>query len=462
MLKNYLGRLTDGIGRAGFAGKTYTMNSAGGALTFEMAEAQPISTILSGPAGGVAGALHVARSTGRRNILSVDVGGTSLDACLIVDFQPMDVFEAHIDGFPVLQPIFDLRTLGAGGGSIAWIDNKLLRVGPESAGAVPGPACYGRGGTQATVTDAALHLGYIDTENFMGGEMAVAGELAADALRTTIADPLGSTVDEAAGSVLDVLVSRTASSIKEMMLERGLDPRDFSMLAFGGCGPLLGPRLFEELGMADLLVPPLPSVFSAWGIMASDLSFSDSTSVLESVTPEAMPRIAAAAQRLTKGAKAELRDHTGPDANPEVSLSVRLRFIGQEHTLSVPYDPADSAAELAARFSQAHLDRFGHSFDSEAEAVSMMVKLVMVSRKPALNVPGTGATKPVSHRMFDAASDSFVTCRKHDRASLTSGKDYAGPLLVVDEGSSLAISGRQCLHVDETGMLTVTRREDPA
>ena len=462
VLKNYLSRLTDGLGRAGFVGKTYTMNSAGGALTFDMAEAQPISTILSGPAGGVAGAQHVARSTGRQNVLSVDVGGTSLDACLIVDFQPMDVFEAHIDGFPVLQPIFDLRTLGAGGGSIARIDNKLLRVGPESSGAVPGPACYGRGGTRATVTDAALHLGYIDTENFMGGEMAVAGEMAAEALRTTIAEPLGSTVDEAASSVLDVLVSRTASSIKEMMLERGMDPREFSMLAFGGCGPLLGPRLFEELGMADLLVPPLPSVFSAWGIMASDLSFSDSTSVLESVTPEAMSRIAAAAKRLTDRAKVELRDRTDPNVAPEVSLSVRLRFIGQEHTLSVPYDPAHSAADLFARFSQAHLDRFGHSFDSEAEAVSMMVKLVLVSRKPTLTVPGASAKESTPYHMFDTASDSFVACRKHYRASLIPGQAYAGPLLVVDEGSSLALSAKQRLQVDETGMLTVTRAEDTA
>src|SRR5690606_31936641 len=198
VLKNYLGRVSAGMEAQGFAGQKYVMNSSGGALTFSLAEAEPIATVLSGPAGGVAGALYVAKATERRNVLSVDVGGTSLDACLIVDSQPMDVFEASIENFPMLQPIFDLRTLGAGGGSIAWIDNKLLRVGPQSAGAAPGPACYGRGGTQATVTDAAVILGYIDTSNFMGGQMNVATDLATRALQETVAGPLGISVEDAA------------------------------------------------------------------------------------------------------------------------------------------------------------------------------------------------------------------------------------------------------------------------
>jgi N-methylhydantoinase A len=462
VLKNYLGRVTDGIACAGFSGKTYAMNSAGGALTFEMAEAQPIATILSGPAGGVSGALHVARLTNRRNILSVDVGGTSLDACLIVDFQPIDVFEAHIDNFPVLQPIFDLRTLGAGGGSIAWIDNKLLRVGPKSAGAVPGPACYGRGGAQATVTDAALHLGFIDSENFMGGEMALAQDLATQALRTKIADPLGIDPTEAACSILEVLISRTASSIKEMMLERGLDPRDFSLLSFGGCGPLLGPMLFKELEMAELLVPPLPSVFSAWGMMASDLSFTNSASVLEAVNPEAMPRIADKADGLATRGVAEIRARTGESAEPEVTLSVRMRFIGQEHTLSVPYARDDTSRMLFERFSQAHLDRFGHSFDSEAEAVSMMVKLVIISRKPELAIPAppTSARDERQHQMFDLATGKFVTCTKMHRSLLVDNRDYVGPLLVVDEGSSLALTKEQRLRVSSTGMLSITAVEN--
>jgi N-methylhydantoinase A len=462
VLRNYLGRLGAGIAAQGFAGKSYVMNSSGGALTFGLAEAQPVATILSGPAGGVAGALHVARSTGRRNVLSIDVGGTSLDACLIVDGQPMDVFEARIDTFPVLQPIFDLRTLGAGGGSVAWIDNKLLRVGPRSAGAVPGPACYGRGGTEATVTDAAFVLGYLDTANFMGGEMAIATDLAETALRTTICAPLGIEPDEAARSIFEVLISRTSSSIREMMLERGLDPRDFSLLAFGGCGPLLGPLLVNELDMAELVVPPLPSVFSAWGMLASDLSFNDSVSVMETVTLEAMARIGRAADDLVARSLAALRERVDHAATPEVALSARLRFVGQEHTLSIPYRRDDTAETLFARFATAHRDRFGHTFTSEAESLSIMANLTIVTQKPEVS---SGVVAPLErqsdmvHQMNDPATGAFVQCRKIRRDRLVPGTAYPGPMLVTDEGSSLVVRGDQTLTLDSYGMICLTRAE---
>ncbi len=461
VLKNYLGRVSSGMERQGFAGQKFVMNSSGGALTFDLAEAEPIATVFSGPAGGVSGALHVARETGRRNVLSVDVGGTSLDACLIVDGQPMDVFEARIENFPILQPIFDLRTLGAGGGSIAWIDHGLLRVGPESAGAVPGPACYGRGGTRATVTDAAVILGYIDTGNFMGGSMTVAHDLAAAALTETICIPLGLSLEEAARSVFDVLISRTASSIKEMMLERGLDPGEFSMLAFGGCGPLLGPMLQAELEMPELVIPPLPSVFSAWGMLASDLSFSDSVSVLETISPVTMARLTDTAEALMARSIAALSARIGRAIDPDVQMVARLRFIGQEHTLSIPYAPGEDAAAFFARFSQAHLDRFGHSFASEAEIVSLMVKLVVVTEKPdlATRIGSRANLAPnAPHRLFDKAAGAMADCLKLSRDALEPGRDYSGPLIVIDEGSSLAIHGDQSLSVDAHGMISVRRR----
>ncbi len=461
VLKNYLGRVSSGMAAKGFAGQKFVMNSSGGALTFDLAEAEPIATVFSGPAGGVSGALHVARETGRQNVLSVDVGGTSLDACLIVDGQPMDVFEARIENFPILQPIFDLRTLGAGGGSIAWIDNALLRVGPESAGAVPGPACYGRGGTRATVTDAAVILGYIDTGNFMGGSMTVAHDLAATALRETICAPLGLSLEEAARSVFDVLISRTASSIKEMMLERGLDPGEFSMLGFGGCGPLLGPMLQNELEMPELVIPPLPSVFSAWGMLASDLSFSDSVSVLATISDQAMARLAETAEALASRSTAALSEKVGRPVDPDVQMVARLRFIGQEHTLSIPYAPGEDAAAFFARFRKTHHDRFGHTFQSEAEIVSLMVKLVVVTEKPdlATRIGSSASLAPsVPHRLFDQASGRMTDCLKISRDALEPGTTYDGPLLVIDEGSSLAIHGNQQLSVDPYGMISVRRR----
>lgn len=463
VLRSYLDRVGAGIEGEGFSGSKYVMNSSGGALTFGLAEAQPISTVLSGPAGGVSGALHVSRATDRPNVISVDVGGTSLDACLIVGHDPVDVFEARIDTFPVLQPIFDLRTLGAGGGSIARIDNALLRVGPESAGAVPGPACYGRGGTEPTVTDAALILGYIDATNFMGGEMAVARDLAAEALQTHICAPLGLSLENAARSVFDVLVSRTASSVKEMMLEKGLDPQDFAMLAFGGCGPLLGPMLFDELGMAELVVPPLPSVFSAWGMMASDLSFSDSASVMREVGDETMGDVRAIAADLHAQSLDELKNRIGPTADPDAVFSARLRFVGQEHTLSVAWSPDEDAATLFSRFSAAHEARFGHTFETAAEITAMMVKLVIPAKKPEVSagltapLPGTEAA---DHRMFDVASGAMVDCKRRARSALDAGTTYSGPLLITDEGSSLALRGDQQARVDDHGMISITRIQE--
>lgn len=460
VLKKYLGRVSGGMEAAGFAGVKHVMNSSGGALTFDLAEAQPIATVLSGPAGGVSGALHVARATGRDNVLSVDVGGTSLDACLIVNGDPVDVFEARIDVFPVLQPIFDLRTLGAGGGSIARVDNRLLKVGPASAGAVPGPACYGRGGTQPTVTDAAVVLGFIETGNFMGGDMTVAHDLAAQALQQHVCDPLGIPLEEGARAVFDVLISRTASSIKEMMLERGLDPRDFSLLAFGGCGPLLGPMLMAELEMPELVVPPLPSVFSAWGMLVSDLTFSDHASILQTVSEDAMALLRERAALLRTRSIERLSATLGGPVEPQVAFSARLRFIGQEHTLSIPCSPEDSAAELFDRFAAAHQDRFGHSFDSPAEIVSLMIKLTVETPKPPL--AAGAATAPAAsgpHRMFDAASGRMVDCHKHDRAGLAPGDRLAGPVLVYDDGSSLAVPGNQVLTVDRFGMLSVAAGE---
>jgi N-methylhydantoinase A len=459
VLRNYLGRVSGGLAQAGFTGARHVMNSSGGALTFDLAEEQPIATVLSGPAGGVSGALHVARATGRANVLSVDVGGTSLDACLIVNGNPVDVFEARIDVFPVLQPIFDLRTLGAGGGSIASVDNRLLRVGPASAGAVPGPACYGRGGTAPTVTDAALILGYMEAGNFMGGDMKLALDLAAEALQSHVCDPLNIPLEEGARAIFDVLISRTASSIKEMMLERGLDPRDFSLLAMGGCGPLLGPMLMSELGMPELVVPPLPSVFSAWGMLVSDLTFTDHASILETVSDAAMAKLRVRAEALQARSVEKLGMALQRSVAPHAAFSARLRFIGQEHTLSIPCAPTDSADALFTRFTAAHQDRFGHSFDSAAEIVSLMIKLMVETSKPGLQGP-VGPGRPAArHRMFDRATNRMTECQKHDRAALAPGTRLDGPVLIYDEGSSLAVPGSQTVTVDSDGMLSVTAKE---
>ena len=462
VLRNYLGRIASGIESRGFAGSKYIMNSSGGAMTFDMGEASPIATVMSGPAGGIAGARHVAQHTGRRNVLSIDVGGTSLDACLLIDFEPTDVFEAYIDNFPILQPIFDIRNLGAGGGSIARVENTLLRVGPQSAGAVPGPACYGRGGTSATVTDAALVLGYLGSTNFIGGDMRTATERATRALQHNICDHLDIDVENAAESIFGVLVNRTSSSIKEMLLERGRDPRDFSLLAFGGCGPLLGPMIQRELEMPELLIPPLSSVFSAWGMMASDLSFRNGVSILEPISAAVMDRLETAARTLSDRSLIALRKRVGRQVDPECRYFARIRFIGQEHTLSVAYHPGETQDDLFTRFSAAHLDRYGHSFDEPAEIVSLSLRLTIVTRKPVIS---SELLRPAEEgsagrgRMFDLAAGRMVEADRCLRTELDAGFSTSGPLVVIDEGSSVAVHGDQVLKVEDNGMIQITLLE---
>ena len=462
VLKNYLQHLKSGMQEKGFDGKYYVMNSAGGALTFEMAAAKPISTIFSGPAGGVSGALELSKIMNKKNLLSIDVGGTSLDANLILDFEPVDVFEASVDHFPILQPIFDLRTLGAGGGSIAKIDNKLLTVGPESAGAEPGPACYGRGGTEATLTDAALHLGYITASNFMGGKMEVADTLAKKAIDKNIAIPLQIDTADASISIIKVLISKTASAIKEMMLERGLDPRDFTLLAFGGCGPLIGPMLFDELEMSELVVPPLPSVFSALGMMTSDLSFTQSTSVLKKIDSQNFQEIKHKAKELELLSTKELLEKTKEISQPLSSITARVRFIGQEHTLSVPLKTNDSSSSLFTRFTELHQDRFGHSFNLEAEVVSLIIKLTIEKEKPDLSQSFKSFDELISvesHRMFDDKNSVFVETKKIPVHHLEKNKSYVGPCLIYDEGSSMPLMKGQKLSIDERGIITLRRSE---
>ena len=462
VLKNYLQHLKLGMQEKGFDGKYYVMNSAGGALTFEMAAAKPISTIFSGPAGGVSGALDLAKIMKKKNLLSIDVGGTSLDANLILDFEPVDVFEAYVDHFPVLQPIFDLRTLGAGGGSIAKIDNKLLTVGPESAGAEPGPACYGRGGREATLTDAALHLGYITASNFMGGKMEVADSLAKQAIDINIATPLQIDTAEASISIIKVLISKTASSIKEMMLERGLDPRDFTLLAFGGCGPLIGPMLFDELEMSELVVPPLPSVFSALGMMTSDLSFTQSASVLKKIDSQNFQEIRVKAKELERQSIKELLEKTKEIGQPISSMTARVRFVGQEHTLSVPFTDGDSSESLFNKFTELHQDRFGHSFSLEAEVVSLIIKLTLEKEKPDLSQSlksSSDSASVESHRMFNDEKSVFVETKKIPVHHLQIGESYVGPCLIYDEGSSMPLLKGQTLSIDERGIITLRRCE---
>ena len=270
---SYVDELDGELREDGFEGSFFLTRSGGGALAADAAKEMPIHTIMSGPAGGLIGASFVGESTGHDDLIAADIGGTSTDTCVVQDGSPLVEHEATIGTHPMMIPSYDIRTIGSGGGSIAWLDGGLLKVGPKSAGADPGPICYGQGGTEPTVTDAAVLLGYIDPETFVGGEMTLDVAAAESGVEERLADPLDMTVPEACQGVFDVMAADIINAINEITVERGLDPRDFGVLAYGGAGPLLMPIVAREMDVEAVIVPPAPGVFSAWGMLLADVVY---------------------------------------------------------------------------------------------------------------------------------------------------------------------------------------------
>ncbi|MCU1524064.1 MAG: methylhydantoinase, partial [Microbacteriaceae bacterium] len=253
IFERYVDELESGLADKGFAGRFLIMRSGGGSMTSTTAKKSPNHTVLSGPAGGIVGGSYLAEVLERPNLLTFDIGGTSLDACVIEDGSAVVTHQAELEHFPLLMPAYDIRTIGAGGGSIAWLDRGLLKVGPKSAGAQPGPVAYGRGGTQPTVTDASVCLGYVNPDNFLAGSMPLQADAAREAMRTTIAGPLGLTIEAASAGIFDVMLAKTVGAVRQITVERGHDPRAFSLLAFGGAGPLVAPLVAREMGIREVI-----------------------------------------------------------------------------------------------------------------------------------------------------------------------------------------------------------------
>ena len=267
---DYLANLEAGLKQAGVTVPLQVMQSRGGLASSSIARQRPVRLFLSGPAAGVVGGLEAGKAAGFKDLITVDIGGTSCDIALIADGEALIRSEGPIDGYPVRVPMVDVTAIGAGGGSIAWLDGAgSLRVGPHSAGSDPGPACYGRGGTQPTVTDASVVLGYIDPANFAGGTLQLRPDLAHAAIRGIIATPLGLTVEEAALGIHRVLNAQMAEAIRLVSIGRGIDPRDYALLPLGGGGPMHACALAEELGISAIIIPPHPGVLSAAGLLGA-------------------------------------------------------------------------------------------------------------------------------------------------------------------------------------------------
>src|SRR5437867_2914994 len=289
IIAEYLHKLERTLNANGFRGLLLITRSDGGMMTAATAANSPISTVQSGPAGGVVGASYLAALTKRQKLITMDIGGTSLDVCVIEEGQANVIHQSQVEHYPLLLTMYDVRSIGAGGGSIATVKTGLLHVGPESAGADPGPMCYGRGGTRPTVTDAAVILGYIDPETFLAGDMQLKPELAREGIMKEVVAPLGAELVEAAAGIMKVTAANSVGAIKQITVEEGRDPAEYTLLTFGGAGPLFGAILALELGIPTVIVPGAPAAFSALGMLMSDISYEVSQtniSVLEETSIE--------------------------------------------------------------------------------------------------------------------------------------------------------------------------------
>ena len=467
VVRRYVTRMQEALIAQGYRRDLMIMQSNGGVLPAEAAARMPVRMFLSGPAAGVAGASFVARHCGIANLLTMDIGGTSCDIALIADAQAMmaskGLAEYRIDGNPINIRMMDITTIGAGGGSIAWLDDGgMLRVGPRSAGAQPGPACYARGGTDFTLTDALVILGLMDPDRFLGGEMRIDPALSVNAA-APLAARLGMSADELALAVFRIAVVNIAQAVRQTTVQRGRDPRDFAILPYGGGGALFATSVADAMDIDAVVVPPNPGIFSAYGLTASqirlDYTHADPGRKLAGLDTA---EITAAFDGLTARAHAEFAGFGVAIDSIVRTLLVDARYIGQGFELTVTVDPAELAsrgpAVIADAFHAAHAARYGYAFKGQGvELVNYRLEAT-VPRESALPEPARTSTMPapVPRTVRLNGSEQWSS---YERLELPVGTELAGPAMIFESTSATAVPTGWRLRVDAFGNLHLTRKE---
>jgi N-methylhydantoinase A len=461
LVTTYLRALEARLAARGIRSGVLVMLANAGVMPIVAAEARPISTLHSGPAGGVVGATLAGRALGRANVITADMGGTSFDVCAIADGRPRFRSEGQIRfGIPFRMPLVDVGTIGAGGGSIGWVDpGGLLRVGPRSAGADPGPACYGLGGETATVTDACCALGYFGDTGLAGGAIRLRPERARAAIGA-LARRLGRAPDYVADGMLQIAIAHMAGEIRKNSVERGDDPRDFSLLSFGGAGSMFAGVLARMLGMHEVIVPPHAGVFSAWGMLGADLRHDAQRTVygeLATLHTDALREAFAAAEA------AALAEFDAARADVELQREVALRYVGQRHELRVPLAaPIDDASLAAARraFDRAHAGSYGHERPDDAVEIRAIGVTAVVPREPPRLVNG-GRSRPLDclverRRIRLTGTEAAADVPVYDRTRLGTDAVVEGPAVLESPDATVVVHPHQRAVVHRTGSLLVS------
>jgi N-methylhydantoinase A len=459
VVKRYLAGLADTLRGLGVPGVPLIMRSRGGIVSAALAAQQPVTLFLSGPAGGVIGASFAAERSGVRDFVSLDMGGTSNDVAVVREGTPLLAAEGTIGPYPVRTPMVDVNTIGAGGGSIAWIDAAGgLRVGPRSAGAEPGPACYARGGDEATVTDASVVLGYLNPARFAGGAMTL-DVAAAERAVAAIGRRLGVDAVTAAAGIHRVVNARMADQIRLMTIKRGYDPRQFSLVVLGGAGPVHGAALAAEMGMAEVLVPEAPGVLAAFGLLAAAIEHQHARTLQARTDAADLAAVNRCLAELDAAGRGRMREEGVRAADVRVAYAADMRYVGQAYELEVPIAAPvtpDAVPGMVTAFHAVHERVYGYARSQQpVEFVSFRAvhtyRLPRPVVTPSARAHGTSSDALLGERRVYFGQ--FVTTAIYERARLPLGARIDGPAIVEQIDTTTVIPPGVGALVDDAGNL---------
>ena len=470
VVATYLSRLRERLAETGLTCTPHVTQSNGGIIPFAAAERMPVRLVLSGPSTGVVGAAAITSAAGSPDIITFDMGGTSSDVSLVQDGDPKVTSGMELDGRPVRSPMLDIHTVGAGGGSIAWIDSGgHLRVGPASAGAFPGPACYGNG-QDATVTDANVVLQVLNPEYLLDGQLRIDAQASHRAVKA-IADPLGLSVPEAAQGIIRVVTANMARAIRVISVQRGYDPRDYVLVPFGGAGPLHASRLAIELGITRIIVPETPGAQSALGLLMTDIRSDFMRTQIMRITPGSGDDLSKVFTELTDQATAWFEDEGIEPERRSLQRRVEMRYAGQNYELpvDVPEGAVDGAviSALVEGFQHAHDRMYGYSArDEVVEAVTFRVQAVAdVPRAGIARTPAQGRTAEDAvvglRDVYLAETADYVPCPVYDRRLLDVGHQIVGPSVIEQMDTTTLLLPSDVCVVDDTRNLVIDIRRSP-
>ncbi|MEM2095736.1 MAG: hydantoinase/oxoprolinase family protein [Candidatus Caldarchaeum sp.] len=473
-MDNYLRNLEDILRKQGVRGELFMMLSSGGVSTFKYAADYPILSVESGPAAGVVGAISIGELLGIKNIIALDGGSTTTKASLVEGLMPRVLTDYYVErdqfnaGYPIKAPVIDIVEVGNGGGSIAWIDEAgSLRVGPYSVPADPGPACYGRGGDKPTLTDAYLITRILNPDYFLGGDLKLNVDQAVRSMKK-VADQLGLSVEETAFGVVRLGNDNAAQVIRRISIERGYDPRDFTLVAFGGSGPMFASFIAEELEIGSTVIPSIPpGVFSAWGLLMTDLRHDFiKTTVTRIDSPRALEIVASTYRELEAKARATVSSRATEGQNVVLARYADMRYYGQEHVLKVVVPDGEVSnrllSELQTRFEESHYRHYAFKLDSPVEIVNYHVVALVKVRKPVLKPINRDKTTTANafkgeREVYLDTKKGWVDAQVYERSLLPVGASLDGPLIVEDPTSTTIVLKDQRMVVDEYGNLRVKK-----